>query len=374
MSPAPALLALALLLEPPAPAVGADAESPAAPPARAAATHAAKATGQRTSWFALPVVFWLPETKLGYGATGGLHFHVGEAERASSAFLAAVYTLEKQGSLDLASDVTFPNGAFLYGRVRLLHFPDRFYGIGPGSLESDEEPFTRRAVEAFVAAEAPIPGSRFRLGPRVEGRAEEILDLAPGGSLASGEVHGSDGFGGLGLGVGLSRDTRDSPFWPSRGSLLLGWWVLYPPGLSRDDGFGRGLLEGRRFLPLGGGRTLGLAAIAEWAHGAPPFTVLPRIGSTRFLRGYREGRYRDRIGWSGQAELRTPLAGRLSGTAFAAVGNVAPELSALADRLPRLAGGVGLRWRLTDEGANIRVDVAASDMGLSAYVLVLEAF
>ena len=41
---------------------------------------------------------------------------------------------------------------------------------------------------------------------------------------------------------------------------------------------------------------------------------------------------------------------------------------------PKLAGGVGLRWRLTGQGANVRVDLAAGDEGVELYVLVLEAF
>ena len=40
----------------------------------------------------------------------------------------------------------------------------------------------------------------------------------------------------------------------------------------------------------------------------------------------------------------------------------------------KLAGGAGLRFRLTDAGANIRLDVAASRLGVELYVLVLEAF
>jgi hypothetical protein len=373
MSPAAALLALALLIPSAAPPREREPESAAEPPARAAALHVAQAPA-RTSWFALPVLFWLPETQLGFGATGGLHFHVGDAERASSAFVAAVYTLERQGSVDLAGDVTVPNGAFVYGRVRAIHFPDRFFGIGPDSREEDEEPFTRQSIEGYVAAEVPVAGSRFRLGPRVEGKAEQILDVEDGGQLASGDIEGSTGYSGLGLGASFSRDTRDGPFWPSQGSLLMAWWVFYPPALSRNDGFGRGLAEARKFLPLGSGRTLGLAALGEWAHGDPPFTTLPRLGSTRFLRGYREGRYRDRLSWAGQAELRTPLWRRFSGTVFAAVGNVAPKLSALTDDAPKLAGGVGVRFRLTDQGANIRVDLAASEAGPAVYVLVLEAF
>lgn len=373
MSPVPALLALSLLAtSSAAPPREGEPESAAEPPARAASEHLA--SGDRSTWFALPVLFWLPETRLGFGGTGGFHFHVGEAARPSSAFVAAVYTLERQGSIDVAGDLTLPNGAFASGRIRAVHFPDVFFGLGPDSREADEEPFTRRSVEGFLATEVPVRGSPIRVGPRLEWKAEEIGDLDPGGALAAGGIPGAHGFNGFGMGLGLSRDTRDRAFWPSRGSFVQGWWVFYPPAISRNEGFGRGLAEGRSFLPLGGGRTLGLAAIAEWTHNTPPLTMLPRLGSTRFLRGYREGRYRDRLGWAAQAELRTPLAGRLSGTVFAALGDVAPRVGALFDAAPKVAGGVGLRWRLTGQGANVRLDLAVSEAGPELYVLVLEAF
>jgi hypothetical protein len=143
---------------------------------------------------------------------------------------------------------------------------------------------------------------------------------------------------------------------------------------SRNGGFSRGVLELRHFTPLGGGRVLGLHAYGERASGQVPFTLLPRLGNTRFLRGIREGRYRDNVVWALQSELRTPLWGRISGVAFAAAGDVAPRLEAVRIGDPKLAGGAGLRYRLTDEGANVRVDVAGSRFGVQLYVLVLEAF
>ena len=60
--------------------------------------------------------------------------------------------------------------------------------------------------------------------------------------------------------------------------------------------------------------------------------------------------------------------------AFAAAGDVAPRWSALSLETIKAAAGGGLRYRLTDEGAHLRLDVAVSRFGVQFYLLVLEAF
>jgi hypothetical protein len=334
---------------------------------------AAAETAHRRRWFALPVLFWLPETKLGFGATGGLHRYLAGAPRPSSLFAAAVFTLEGQGAIDVAGDVYLRGGALVSGRVRALYFPDVFYGIGPDTTTAQREEFTRRGAEAVITAELPIV-SRLRAGPRLDLRVEEIRDRQPGGALDAGTITGWDGYSAATVGGSVSWDTRDNAFWPSTGNLTQAWYVYAPEWIGRNQGFGRGVLEARQFLPLGRGRVLGLDGYFEGSHGDPPFTLLPKIGSTRLLRGIREGRFRDRIDWAAQAELRVPVYRRLSATTFAAAGAVAAGLRDLSFSTVQIAGGAGLRFRLTDEGANARLDVAVSEMGVQVYVLLLEAF
>jgi hypothetical protein len=327
-----------------------------------------------SSWFALPVLFWLPETRLGYGATGGLHFHLRRAERASSVFVVGAYTLNQQGTADVAADVVLPKGTVLATRLRAIHFPDAFYGIGPDSPTSAREDYTRRALQAIASAELPVVARGLRAGFRVDVRAEEMSELEPGRALAGGGVPGADGFRAVGMGGSVTWDTRDRPLFPRRGSFAQGWFLQYPQSLGDQPEFSIRNVEGRVFLPLGKERVLGAAAFLEEASGPVPFTMLPKLGSTRFLRGWREGRFRDRVAWAAQAELRVPLAGRFTGTAFGALGDVAPYLGKLTVASPRAAGGLGLRYRLTPEGANIRLDAAVSPAGPEVYVLVLDAF
>ncbi len=227
----------------------------------------------------------------------------------------------------------------------------------------------------MASAELPLPGlTGVRVGPRLDVRTEEIADREPGGQLTAEAVPGASRSGALAAGLQATWDTRDGSFWPSRGSLVQVWSVYSPENLSRTGAYGRTVVELRHFVPLPRGRVLGLHLYGEHARGNAPFTILPRLGNTRFLRGIREGRYRDKVDWAAQAELRSPLFWRFSGTAFAAVGNVAPRIQEMRLDDPKVAGGLGLRYRLTDEGANVRFDVAASRFGVMPYVLVLEAF
>jgi hypothetical protein len=328
------------------------------------------------TWFALPALFWLPETKLGAAAVGGVHFHLHGAEQASSAFLVAGAAIEGQATLDLSSDLWLAGGTSLSGRLRVANYPEAFYGIGPDTTVSQREDLTRRFVEGTFGAELLVPGSRDRLraGPRLQGRVEEVRSPTPGGLVATHQVEGSDGFSAVGFGGSLTWDSRDEKLWTTRGTFVQASYLYYPAFIGRNDGFGRGVAEAREFVSLGRGRVIGFAALLEQAHGQTPFSILAKLGSTRFLRGIREGRYRDNVAWAAQTELRVPVSGPFAATLFAAAGDVASSLGALQARTIKVAGGGGLRYKLTGEGATLRADVAMGDAGPELYVLLLEAF
>ena len=353
-------LALARPPEPPESAT-------AAPPPIPAPEHG-------LSWFALPLVFWLPETRLGFAAAGGLHFRLRGAERASSVFVVGAYTLNHQSSADVAAEIALRDGTLLTGRARAVNFPDAFYGIGQFTPASAREAYTRRWMQALFGVELPVGSSQLRVGPRLDLRAERNNDLQPGGLLASGAVEGADGYTAAGLGGSAVWDTRDVPLYPHHGALVEAWYLHYPEQLGRHRAFSVGSLEGRWFRPAGDGRVLAAGAYVEQAFGDVPFALLPKIGSSSYLRGWLDGRYRDQLACAAQVELRVPVWDRFGAVAFLSTGEVARDLGELSFDALRFAGGVGLRFRLTPEGTNIRFDVAESSAGLQVYVLLLEAF
>jgi hypothetical protein len=326
-----------------------------------------------TSGFVLPLVFWLPETRFGVAPTGGLHFHLPNSRKASSVFAVAAYTVKQQKTVNVATDLYFPAGSVLATSWRVSYFPDVYYGRGPASLASDRDPYTRRYAEAIVSPEYALLGGRLRGGPRLDARAEDIRDQLAGGVLSAEKIAGSGGFTAVGMGGSVTWDTRDKALFPSHGAYAQAWALHYPASLgARHDEFTRGGLEGRIFLPVGERSILGAAAFVERASAETPFTLLPKLASTGYLRGWREGRFRDLLAWAAQSELRVPLVGRFIGVAFGAFGDVGKDLD--TGGALKVAGGVGLRYRLTPEGANVRVDYAVSDAGPEVYLLVLDAF
>lgn len=342
-----------------------------APPAETAAA-VARSAGQRDG-FALPFVFYTPDTRFGVGGTAGIHAHVGGAPRPSSLFATAIYTVNGQGAVDLVGQL-YPAGPFVFqGTARVTHFPNAFYGIGPHSQKSDREDFTQRYVETNLVADHTLT-AHLRAGPRLHLRAEEEWHLERDGALASGGIAGAKGFNAVGVGAGVTWDDRDNLFAPTRGRFVEAWYLGYPGQVGHHDPFGRVGLNVRGFTSPIPGHVLGFEAYGEYAHGEVPFTMLPRFGGAQRMRGFAEGRYRDHAHYAFQGEYRFPLYRRLGGVAFATLGDVAPRPDAFALRDAKASAGAGLRLRLTQEGAALRFDVAAAPEGLSTYAVVLQAF
>jgi hypothetical protein len=121
------------------------------------AKHAAAAESRSpaTNWFAFPVAFYMPETRFGFGAIGGVHFAFEPALQTSDVQLLAVGTMKEQALLDLWAQL-FPFETLALGvAVKLAVFPDLYYGIGDDTSASAREAFTSRLAEVQLAAEAP---------------------------------------------------------------------------------------------------------------------------------------------------------------------------------------------------------------------------
>jgi hypothetical protein len=364
---AAALAAFALAA---APAGGGTTPPPAPEPSTA--TSIAIRTAPE-GWFFLPIVFWLPETKLGFGLGTGRDFRVEGAPRASNVFIVAGAAVGGQGSVDTSTDVYLRGGTLLTGRFRLVYYPDAYYGIGPDTAQAARENYTRFFVAALSTVEHPFTRA-LRAGVRVDGRLEGISHVTPGGPLATSGLPGLDGYGALGAGPLVTWDTRDRPLWPSSGAFVQANYVLFPGWLTTGGAFGKGVLDLRWFHGIHPRWIFATSGVLETNDGATPFQILAKIGNSQSFRGYPEGRFRDNIVWAAQAELRVELTRKLAAVAFGALGNVAPSLHAIDLRHVKGAGGGGARWRLTGEGANLRIDVAAGREGPQLYVLLLEAF
>lgn len=353
----------------------------ALPPAASAAAPAEGEAGPRDSlalsYTVVPYVFFAPETRWGGGAAGGAFKRLHAGARPSSLVAQALYTQKHQYQAGLhAEHHAAGDRGSGWLDLAFKEFPDRYFGIGEAAADSLEEGYTARSIQAAGQWMKSL-GRGFKAGGMALAQRQEMVATEAGGALARGAAPGAGDWIGAGIGPQAAWDTRDNVFFPRSG-----WWVeLGNVWYAWLDGGGPAFrqvkLDVRHYRGLGPGGNHVVAAQAELdlMSGGAPFSVLPSLGGSNLLRGYYQGRHRDRSLAALQAEYRFPLWRRLGGAAFAASGAVAPDPASLAGAPMLAGGGAGLRWRLNSEGVHLRADLAWNrEREASFYVTFMEAF
>jgi hypothetical protein len=342
-------------------------------PAAGAPDASARGNDEPAVWYAVGLPFYLPETSLGLGVGGGAHPSLCGGCATSSVDLRVAYTARRQLVAE-ASTRLFPSErSAIEGHAKYALFPEVFYGVGPDTRGGGEA-YTPRVIDATLSPQAILVPRRMRLGATMHFYHQQITTRQSGALLDSGSVDGAADVLAVGAGATVTWDDRDSPFFPAAGGIATASYLWYPAGFGHHGSFGRALADVRRYVPLGPRHTIALEVHAEHANGPTPFALLPYLGSDAILRGYMSARYRDASLWAAQAEYRFPVSGRFGGAVFGGAGEVARAPSAFALRNVRAAGGVGARFRLTEDGVNLRLDVATTGRAVLAYFIVLEAF
>ncbi len=331
------------------------------------------------SIFALPLAFYTPETNWGFGAAGILAFRfAGQLpdSRPSQMQLGFAYTLNKQFLAYLPYQLYLGNERhFIYGELGWYKYSYEFYGIGNSSSASDKELYGVNYPRLRINALQSILSGLY-LGLRYWMDHFDIYDLQPDGLLANTHITGQHGGLLSGLGVVGQYDRRDNVFYPASGSLAE--LVLFYNGRALGSGFNYGklYLDASQYLPTSWGHILALNLYAEFTFGDAPFNQLALLGGTRRMRGYYEGRFRDKQLVILQTEYRFPLFWRLKGALFGGAGRVANTIHSFSLSDIKWSGGGGLRVLINKkERIHIRLDAAFGQAGNSGYYVTIgEAF
>lgn len=177
------------------------------------------------------------------------------------------------------------------------------------------------------------------------------------------------------LGPRVQRDTRDNPFYPTRGIVANAMAAFYGESLGGRRSYQSYEAWFSNYVS-GGSRQVVAWRIAACATANDvPFYDNCQLGKSQDLRGYVVGQYRDRVMIAGQVEYRAEVWRRVGATAFIGGGEVAPTFARLTwqDALP--GGGLGLRYTLAKRNhVNLRADYAWGQSSHALYISVGEAF
>ncbi|MEQ9380511.1 MAG: BamA/TamA family outer membrane protein [Imperialibacter sp.] len=329
----------------------------------------------RNRIYGLPVAFYTPETKLAFGVAGVYAFRIANDTADSQVQALAIYTLNKQLLLYAPFQLRWhQNQYYSYGEVGYYRYVYQFYGIGnPAPLE---------ALEFY---EVNFPRIRLNLLRRVRPNlyaglrywfeSYKIVKTDPDGRLANEAITGNRGGLTSSPGLVLIYDSRNNIFFPGSG-----WYI---ETLVQHDNRWTGSdfryttvsVDASTYFTTPWKHVVALNGYAVMQQGEPPFHLLAMLGGSKKLRGYFEGRFRDKNLMLLQAAYRAPLFWRIGAVAFVGYGGVAPQIQAFSLDNFKLAGGAGLRFVLDQEKKiNIRID-AGFGKGTSGYYLTIgEAF
>jgi hypothetical protein len=177
------------------------------------------------------------------------------------------------------------------------------------------------------------------------------------------------------LDLSAEWDSRSDQFYPREGSLGSLDIALSNTAYGADSNYVVYGLSYSGYHAFGERHTLAWRLAGKYATGSPPFFALPWYGSGVDLRGYTPGTYIGKSLAAAQLEWRWQATKRIGLVAFGGVGGVWGDVPVFEqeDFLP--AGGVGIRWRLTDKfRVNFRVDYAWGKDDEVLLVSVGEAF
>ncbi|WP_421775012.1 BamA/TamA family outer membrane protein [Gracilimonas sp.] len=333
---------------------------------------------KNTSLRGFPVVFYTEETNFAVGGLGILTFDFENnlsSGKPSQINFGAAYTLEQQLLIYFPYELYLQqNNWRLDGEIGYYRYTYKYYGIGNNTPDSNEETYRVNFPRVQVNALHKVSRNIYA-GLSYWFDQYDITNIKSGGLLDTNNPTGTAGGTHSGIGITTVYDTRDNIFYSRSGSYLELQGLIDRSWTGSDYDFFQLSFDARTFHTNSFNHTLGVNFVSKFTGGNVPFQKLALLGGPKQMRGYLEGRFRDKKYLTAQTEYRIPVYKRFSAVAFASVGNVAPELSEFPFTDLKWTVGPGLRYMIDENRkVNIRLD-AGFGLGVSGFVLTIgEAF
>jgi len=325
----------------------------------------------------IPILFYGPETRLGFGAAGFFSFKTNAKDttlRPSQINIGVAYTLEKQVLSYASFDLwLLQNKIVVNGEVGYYRYFYNFYGLGnsPREVEQYSVNYPRIRLKGYYEL---FPS--FYAGLKYTFDQFNIAKRAEGGKLIQNTITGRQGGAISGLGVGIKYDTRNHNFYPTKGYSIRVSYERFRKWVGSDFTYNLTSFNAIRYFDLSNDKVIAANVYGRFIQGDAPFFHLSKIGGNSRMRGYYNGYWRDKqkLGW--QAEYRMPLFWRIGVVAFAGNALVAEQIDRFQWKNIRTTAGMGLRFKIDRErNVNARIDFGvSSDLTTGFYFTIGEAF
>lgn len=250
-------------------------------------------------------------------------------------------------------------------------FPCKYWGIGyaNGNNDANETEMNRWQAQAKASFMFRVAPSTY-IGPML------TFDFIEGKDIKNPELlEGMDRITrNTGVGLTFVYDSRDVTTNPKRGFYVNLSQCFRPKFMGNDYAFSTTDLRFNAYRRVWKGGIIATDLRSQLNFGNPSWGMMALLGNSYSMRGYYEGRYRDKHKIEAQVELRQHVWKRNSVVAWVGAGTVFNKFSAMrmGHVLPNF--GIGYRWEFKKD-VNVRLDYGFGKSGQSGFIFnINEAF
>lgn len=248
----------------------------------------------------------------------------------------------------------FPNDRYrLNYDVYFYSFKDKFWGIGYDMDVNDDNETDYRRLQAQAKADFLFkvrenmyigPLALFSYVNATKMDRPELLDGQRRRTLTSG------------IGVSFVYDSRDYPLNAYKGLYVRFDQLFNPRFLANKYAFSQTEMTFAGYDEVWNGGVLAGLYHVNLTYGNTPWGLLPTFGGSGNMRGYYEGRYRDKCEMDFTLELRQHVWRRNGIVVWAGAGTIFPKFSEFKWRHVLPNYGIGYRWEFKKR-VNVRLDL-----------------
>jgi len=322
-----------------------------------------KDSTKKSSFVVLPILTSAPETGLEVGGAGLYSFYSDTVSanhtRVSNIYPYISITTKGQSHFSVSTDYWSPKNLYNYtASISYINYPFNFYGIGNSTRKTDVESVDEKRLKLNIGSDWLIIKNLYA-GFVAGGFNYKYTGVDSTGGHFGNEPPAENIYGGASIFVGpsLVYDSRDNNTYSTKGIIINAYYNAMH-GILSNNGYIGGFfnIEYSQFFLLNKKLVLGLDIQEQsLTGGSLPFYLLPALGSDEMMRGYYNGRYRDRNFIAGQTELRYRINDRIGIVGFLGTGEVAHEMFSINTLKPNYGGGVRYFFD-TEKGLSIRAD------------------
>ena len=319
--------------------------------------------------------FYTSDMKLGVGLVGAGLYRMNGCDsimQPSNVSLFGSVSTVGFYMLGLSGNNLFPEDNYRLNYTLFFYsFPSYYWGIGYNNANRDNNKSKIDRFQALMKVEFLIKlSNNFYIGPSL------MWDYAKAKDVATHQQYLFDGMSlsqrNYGVGASIQYDTRDYIYNASRGIYLYLAQSFRPSWLGNKQAFSTTDFITRGYKIVWKGGILAGELKGTFNFGNPPWSLMAELGSQGSMRGYYEGRYRDKHSIAAQVELRQHVWRRNGITVWLGAGNVFHNARTFKKILPNY--GIGYRWEFKKR-VNVRLDLGFGKSGQSGFTFnINEAF